>query len=73
MIGSIANTGLQGLLDGQQKLKMQANKIASPSSDQQDITRSLVEMKQAKQQIEANVQTIRTGNEVIGTLLDITA
>lgn len=73
MLSKISNAGLQGLLKGQQAFHKQANKVASSNGDPRDMTRSLVEMKQTKNEIAANAQTIKTGQEILGTILDLKA
>ncbi len=77
-INSVTNTALQGIQRGLQGLRRNASNIASASNlsgqgSTKDITRSLVEMHENKLYTIASVKTLKTADQVIGTLLDIKA
>ncbi len=77
-INSVTNTALQGIQRGMQGLRRNAANIASASNlsgqgPTKDMTRSLVEMHENKLYTLASVKTLKTADQVIGTLLDIKA
>jgi len=77
-INSVTNTALQGIQRGLQGLRRNASSIASASNlsgqgPTKDITRSLVEMHENKLHTVASARTLKTADQVIGTLLDIKA
>ena len=77
-INSVTNSALQGIQRGLQNIRRNAASIASApnlhgNSPTKDMTRSLVEMHENKLYTTASVKTLKTADQVIGTLLDITA
>ncbi len=77
-INSATNSALQGIQRGVQGIRRNASNIASAQNlsgqgPTKDITRSLVEMHENKLYTMANVSTLKTMDQVIGTLLDIKA
>ncbi len=77
-INSATNSALQGIQRGLQGIRRNASNIASAQNlsgqgATKDITRSLVEMHENKLYTVANVSTLKTMDQVIGTLLDIKA
>jgi flagellar hook protein FlgE len=77
-INSVTGSALQGIQRGLQGLRRNASEIASAQNMQtgspsQDMTRSLVELHQNKLYTLANVKTLKTADQIIGTLLDIKA
>lgn len=79
IIKSINGSALQGIQRGLQGIRRNAGEIASArqmrgsTSDTVDLTRALVEMKQASSQTTASVKVLRTADQMIGTLLDVKA
>jgi hypothetical protein len=77
-INSITGTALQGIQRGLQGLRRNASEIASaqnmaPGTPSKDLTRSLVELHQNELYTTINVKTLKTADQVIGTLLDVKA
>jgi hypothetical protein len=72
MIKSIQHTAIQGLARSQHGVARAADEIARfPIKGKQgDLNRSLLELRQQEQAAKANVQSLKTGNETLGTLLD---
>ena len=78
-VDSALNTGLQGFQDAQSRITQAAQDIASQtvsdsttdSIDTQDLTSSLVELKVAEHDAQANAKVIQTASDVLGTILDI--
>lgn len=77
-INSITGTALQGIQRGLQGLRRNASEIASaqnmnPATPSKDLTRSLVELHQNELYTTINIKTLKTADQVIGTLLDVKA
>ncbi|MCP4126260.1 MAG: hypothetical protein GY753_04260 [Gammaproteobacteria bacterium] len=77
-INSATSSALLGIQRGVQGIRRNASNIASAQNlsghgPTKDITRSLVEMHENKLYTVANVNTLKTMDQVIGTLLDIKA
>lgn len=76
-INSITGSALQGIQRGLHGLRRNASEIASAQNMQsgpgKDMTRALVELHQNKLYTTINIKTLKTADEVIGTLLDIKA
>jgi hypothetical protein len=73
-IHSITGPALQGIHKGLQGMRRVASEIASAQQVQQtnpkDLSRSMVELQQHANQVKAQVKTLRTADEVLGTLFD---
>ena len=77
-IDSVTNSAIQGIQRGLQGIRRNASDIASAqnlrgASPTKDMTRSLVEMHENKLYTTASVKTLKTADQVIGTLLHIKA
>ncbi len=77
-INSITGSALQGIQRGLQGLRRNAAEIASaqhmnPGIPSKDLTRSLVELHQNELYTTVNIKTLKTADQVIGTLLDVKA
>ena len=77
-INSITGTALQGIQRGLQGLRRNASEIASAQNmnsgaPSKNLTRSLVELHQNELYTTVNVKTLKTADQVIGTLLDVKA
>jgi len=72
MINSIRHSAMQGLARSQQGMARAADDIARfpIKQDQGDLNRSMLQLRQHEQLAKANVQTLKTAHETIGTLLD---
>lgn len=78
-LGSALNNGLQGFQAAQSRINEAAQDIASQSIadasvesiDTNDLTSSLVDLKVAEIDAQANGKVIETAADVLGTLLDI--
>ncbi len=73
-INSLTGPALQGIQKGLQGMRRVASEIASAQQVQQtnpkDLSRSMVEMQQQANLVKAQVKTLRTADEVLGTLID---
>jgi|GEM_PF-2403711 len=72
MISPIQHSAIQGLARSQQGVARAADDIACfpVNRDQESLNRSLLELRQHENHAKANVQTLKTAHETIGTLLD---
>ncbi|GAB4300850.1 MAG: hypothetical protein Kow0083_12610 [Methylophaga sp.] len=70
---SAFQSGIAGVQNGIQGAVQNANKIARADQlSTEQLTEALVQLDANKQQVEAAAKVIRTSNEMIGSLLDIT-
>ena len=69
---SIHNSALLGLTRSRQGLARAADDIARypVKNNATDLNRSLLELRRHEQAAKANVQTLKTANDTLGTLLD---
>lgn len=75
MSNSISGAGLEGINRGYQMMNQAATRIAKVATSETpsaDITKSAVELQQAKVQTQASAKVLGAENQVIGSLLDIT-
>ncbi len=77
-INSVTTSAIQGIQRGLQNIRRNASDIASAqnlrgTTPTKDLTRSLVEMHENKLYTIANTKTLKTADQVIGTLLDTKA
>ena len=72
MISSIHQSAIQGLARSQQGVARAADDIARfpVKRDQESLNRSLLELRQHENLAKANIQTLKTAHETLGTLLD---
>lgn len=74
-IDSAFNSGLQGIQRGLSQTQKSANDIADATvrkdSTVGDVTRAVVDLRQAEQQVQASAQVIKTVDEIRGSLIDI--
>ena len=75
-VNSILSTGLQGVQNGLGQASKAAGEIArfgtTAGDDLGDLTTSLVNLKASETQVKASAAVIKSADEVIGTLIDIT-
>jgi hypothetical protein len=73
-IDSITGPALQGIQKGFQGMRRVASEIAGAQQTSQarptDLSRAMVELQQHANQTKAQVKTLKTANELIGTLID---
>lgn len=75
MSNSISGAGLEGINRGYHMMAQAANRIAKVSTSETpaaDITQSVVELQRAEVQTQASAKVLKSENQVIGSLLDIT-
>ena len=80
-VNSALNTAVQGFQEAQSRVNQAAQDIASQTVtdstedgiDTKDLTTSLVELKVAEHDAQANAKVIQTASDVLGTLLDVEA
>jgi len=74
---SLLDTALPGIHNGMNELQKIAGEIAGKSTMEGENTKpvmeSLVELKANVQQLEASTKVLQVSDEMIGTLLDISA
>lgn len=80
MINKITGSAVQGIQKNFTSMRKAADEIASAtrlnkteSTSGADLARSLVQLKQAQTNTAANVKTLKTADQMIGTLLDVRA
>ena len=77
MSGSLNNIALAGIRTGFESLQRNASQIARKDNPEGDDTQSLVEavvdLKANVQQVSASMEVLNVSDELIGTLLDVTA
>ena len=75
-ISSISSSGLQGIHQGLDNVRKDAQSIASASTHReentQDIAEALVDLNSDARNTEASVKVVKAADEVLGSLLDIT-
>jgi hypothetical protein len=65
------NSGLSAIATGNHNLSQDAQQIANP--DNENVTASLVDLKQSLALAQAGANVISTESEMLGTLLDVRA
>ena len=74
MINSAYNTAVTGLVNAQHRLDTSAQNIAGAVTERATPpVNDLVNLKVAQSDAEANVKTIKSADEMLGSLLDIMA
>lgn len=75
MIGKLGNTAFQGLQRSQQGMARSAAEIARATkpADRTTMTRAIVELKQHENAAKANIKTLATADQALGSLLDVKA
>ena len=75
MINKLANTALSGIQRSTQGMARSATEIARAvkPGDRTTMTRALVELKQHEQAAKANIKTLETAHQTLGSLLDVKA
>lgn len=71
----IISTGLNGILDGYRRASESAERIvqAFASERAQDAFGALFDLQAARRQVEASAKVVKTGNQLLGNVLDIFA
>lgn len=70
-MSAILNNGLQGIQAGLERISVNAHEIATAvGGNPLDLTRKLVDIKEAQLQTEASIAVVKVADEVLGTLLD---
>lgn len=80
-INNTLNTAVQGFQEASARAGQAAQNIAAQnvddarveSIDQEGLTRSLVDLKVAELDAQANAKVIQTASDLVGSLLDVTA
>ena len=78
-IGNALNTGVQGFQDATARASKAAQEIASQtvtdssqdSISTEDLTTSLVDLKVAERDAQANLKVVETASDLIGNLLNV--
>jgi flagellar hook protein FlgE len=84
--GNAFSSGFSGIQAGQQRIDRAAGDIASQSArakgveetstqvrENDDLARSLVDMRTGKQDVQINSKVVETADDVLGTLIDTRA
>ncbi len=82
-IGSISQTGIAAIQGGLTKLDRSTDAIAKASinsgengtdrENTQDLIQGLVDAKEAKSEVQVGARIVEVSDEILGTLLDVTA
>ncbi len=78
-IGSVLQTGINGIQRGVGQANQAASDIAKTGIDKSndnvttDIAESAVDLKMSEIQVKASAKVVRAADEMLGTILDITA
>jgi len=69
---TLANNVVENSSQGEQSLETQSAQVSAPTNVT-DINNELVELKVAEYQAKASAEVVQTADEVLGTLIDVTA
>ena len=75
-IGSVLNTGIQGVQAGVRGMEQSAQEIVKAGSGESatgDFIEPIIDLKLYEHSVEASTKVIKTADEMIGTLLDTMA
>ena len=74
-ISSVLGSGIQGIQTGMSLADRAGGRIAmfSASPETTDLAASIVDLKIAKMQVKASANVVKTGSEMLGTLIDTLA
>lgn len=71
---NIQTTGSQGISNGLENMRRDAQEIASATAkggeDTADLAKSVVDLNMDRNQVEASVKVVQAANETVGTLLN---
>jgi len=70
-IGNAANIAYQGIQNGYTGLNQHTQQIVNPSH--QNLEKGLTGQVQDKEQVETSVKTLKTADDMIGTIIDLMA
>ncbi|MEX2476488.1 flagellar biosynthesis protein FlgE [Marinobacter sp.] len=81
MINNTLGIGIQGIQDGMMGMENAARKIARGGADGPQgtadgagsLVEPIIDLKLYERSVEASAQVVKTADETVGTLLDITA
>lgn len=78
MVDNVTSNALQGIQRAQNGMQRSASNIArtgklGQTENSKDLTRSLVELNQHKNAAIASMKVLKTADEMLGSLLDVTA
>ena len=75
-IGSVLNTGIQGIQTGVRGMEQSAQEIVKAGSSDAgagDFIEPIMDLKLYENTVEASTKVVKTADEMMGTLLDIIA
>ncbi len=72
-ISTTLSTGLQGIQAGMQRVNLAGGRIAMPTSDPDVLATSAVEQMSGRHQVDISAQVVKTADQMLGTLIDLTA
>ena len=76
-IDSAFNSGLQGIQRGLSQTQKSANDIVDATVNKDstvgDVTRAVVDLRQAEQQVQASAEVVKTADQLLGSIIDIKA
>lgn len=75
-IGSVLNTGIQGVQTGMRGMEQSAQNIVKAGTSENtagDVIEPIMDLKLYENTVEASTKVIKTADEVMGTLLDTMA
>lgn len=75
-IGSVLNTGIQGVQTGMRGMEQSAQNIVKAGTSENtagDVIEPIMDLKLYENTVEASTKVIKTADEMMGTLLDTMA
>lgn len=74
-MGSVIQSGLQGILNGLQRAAASAERISSgfQTEEEGEPVRSMIEFKSAERQVQASSKIIRVGNDLEQSIINLLA
>lgn len=69
---TLATNAVENTSQGERTLETQSAQVSAPTNVT-DINNELVELKVAEHQAKASAEVVQTADEVLGTLIDVTA
>jgi len=72
-VGSILSTGLQAVQVGVSRANTAGGQIATKGVEDDNLAKNLIDLKKSEIEVKAAVSIVKTGDEMLGTIIDIRA
>jgi hypothetical protein len=73
VVGSILSTGIQAMQAGINRAHAAGGQIATKGVEDENLAKNLIGLKQSELDVKAAANIIKTGDEMLGTIIDIRA